>query len=84
MNYKQLNGYSIEEGFNKFNKENPHIYNAFEQEAAQNWLSIGLDGMIFWEVQIKILKLTMPINPITQGSSLKNTHNMKPCLSLEN
>ena len=33
MNYKQLNGYSIEEGFNKFNKENPHIYDAFEQEA---------------------------------------------------
>ena len=33
MNYKELNGHSIEEGFNKFNKENPHIYNAFEEQA---------------------------------------------------
>ena len=33
MDYKQLNGYSIREGFNKFNTENPHIFKAFEQQA---------------------------------------------------
>ena len=33
MNYKELNGYSIREGFNKFNKENPHIFEAFEDQA---------------------------------------------------
>jgi len=32
MNYKQLNGCSIREGFNKFNKENPQIFKAFEQQ----------------------------------------------------
>ena len=32
MNYKELNGMSIREGFQKFHKENPHIYNAFEQQ----------------------------------------------------
>ena len=33
MNYKELNGYSIRDGFNKFNDENPHIFKAFEQQA---------------------------------------------------
>lgn len=33
MNYKELNGYSIREGFNKFNSENPHIYKAFEEQS---------------------------------------------------
>jgi len=33
MNYKELNGVSIRDGFNKFNAVNPHIYKAFEQEA---------------------------------------------------
>lgn len=32
MNYKQLNKVSIREGFNNFNRRNPHIYKAFEQE----------------------------------------------------
>jgi hypothetical protein len=32
MNYRQLNGYSIRDGFNKFNKENPHVYKAFEEQ----------------------------------------------------
>ena len=32
MNYKELNGHSIREGFNKFNNENPHIFEAFEKE----------------------------------------------------
>ena len=32
MNYKQLNGCSIREGFNKFNKENPHIFKVFEEQ----------------------------------------------------
>lgn len=30
MNYKQLNGVSIREGFEKFHAENPHIYRQFE------------------------------------------------------
>ena len=33
MNYKELNGCSIRDGFNKFNKENPHIFIAFEEQA---------------------------------------------------
>jgi len=33
MNYKELNGYSIREGFNKFNEENPHIFKEFEEQA---------------------------------------------------
>ena len=33
MNYHELNGHSIREGFNEFNQANPHIYAAFEIEA---------------------------------------------------
>ena len=33
MNYKELNGHSIRDGFDKFNAENPHIFKAFEQQA---------------------------------------------------
>tara|TARA_R100000951_G_scaffold110853_1_gene109184 strand:- start:534 stop:884 length:351 start_codon:yes stop_codon:yes gene_type:complete len=32
MNYKELNGYSIKEGFEKFNNENPHVLEAFEEQ----------------------------------------------------
>jgi hypothetical protein len=32
MNYKELNGHSIREGFNKFHKENPHVFDAFEEQ----------------------------------------------------
>lgn len=32
MNYKELNGHSIREGFNQFNEDNPQIYNAFEEQ----------------------------------------------------
>ena len=40
MNYRELNGISIREGFEKFNKENPHIFKAFENEALRA-LSMG-------------------------------------------
>jgi len=33
MNYHQLNGVSIRDGFTKFHKENPHIYTAFKNQA---------------------------------------------------
>lgn len=33
MNYQELNGHTIREGFNKFNFENPHIFKAFEKQA---------------------------------------------------
>ncbi len=33
MNYQQLNGISIRDGFKLFNEANPHIYNAFEAQA---------------------------------------------------
>jgi len=33
MNYQQLNGVSIRKGFNQFNEDNPHIFQAFEKEA---------------------------------------------------
>jgi len=32
MNYKELNGISIREGFVKFHNENPHIFEAFEKQ----------------------------------------------------
>jgi len=32
MNYKELTGKSIKEGFEKFNAKNPHIYKAFEAQ----------------------------------------------------
>lgn len=33
MTFQELNGYSIREGFDRFNKNNPHIYKAFEKQA---------------------------------------------------
>ena len=33
MNYQELNGCTIRDGFNKFNGENPHIFTAFEEQA---------------------------------------------------
>lgn len=33
MNYKELNGKSIREGFIEFNRDNPHIYMEFETQA---------------------------------------------------
>ena len=33
MNYKQLNKRTIREGFNDFNKKNPHVYEHFEKQA---------------------------------------------------
>ncbi|RUP42325.1 MAG: hypothetical protein EKK63_01730 [Acinetobacter sp.] len=33
MNYKQLTGKSIRDGFIEFNKNNPHIYKSFEKQA---------------------------------------------------
>lgn len=35
MNYQQLNGHSIREGFISFNKENPHIFQEFEKQALE-------------------------------------------------
>lgn len=32
MNYKELNGESIREGFEKFHKANPHVYVEFEKQ----------------------------------------------------
>ncbi len=33
MNYKDLNGITIREGFEKFHSDNPHVYRAFESQA---------------------------------------------------
>lgn len=33
MNYQELNGHTIREGFTKFNRDNPHIFKAFERQA---------------------------------------------------
>lgn len=33
MNYRELNGTSIRDGFNKFHLENPSVFTAFEKEA---------------------------------------------------
>ena len=33
MNYKELNGESIRDGFDRFNKDNPDVFTAFEKEA---------------------------------------------------
>ncbi len=36
MNYKELNGFSIREGFEKFHAENPHIYKEFEEQVLKS------------------------------------------------
>lgn len=33
MNYQELNGHSIREGFKTFHSENPHIFAEFERQA---------------------------------------------------
>ena len=33
MNYKELNGISIREGFEQFNSSNPHVFCEFEKQA---------------------------------------------------
>lgn len=33
MNYEELTGHTIREGFMKFHKENPYVYKAFEKQA---------------------------------------------------
>lgn len=33
MNFQELNGYSIRDGFNAFHADNPQIYQAFEEQA---------------------------------------------------
>lgn len=33
MNYQELNGRSIREGFLEFHSKNPHVYEAFEKQA---------------------------------------------------
>jgi len=35
MNYKELTGKSIREGFLEFHKNNPHVYAAFEQQCLE-------------------------------------------------
>lgn len=35
MNYAELNGKTIREGFYEFHKTNPHVYHAFEEQALQ-------------------------------------------------
>ena len=32
MNYKEMNGKTIKEAFDKFNKENPHVYHEFKEQ----------------------------------------------------
>ena len=33
MNYKELHGISIRDGFNLFHNDNPHVYKEFEKQA---------------------------------------------------
>jgi hypothetical protein len=33
MNYRQLNGKTIRQGFNEFHEENPQVYKSFEEQA---------------------------------------------------
>jgi hypothetical protein len=33
MNYRELNGHSIRDGFQDFHQKNPHIYMVFEEQA---------------------------------------------------
>jgi len=35
MNYKELTGKTIRQGFNDFNENNPHVFQAFEKQALQ-------------------------------------------------
>lgn len=74
MNYKELNGISIREGFNKFHKENPHVYAAFEK---QSLMGIGLGrtklsaklilNWIRWNEFLKTSGLNFKINDAYQS-----------------
>ena len=52
MNYKELNGHSIRDGFTAFNKANPHIFAAFEEQAlkaiAKGRIKISSKLIINW------------------------------------
>lgn len=74
MNYKQLNKISIREGFEKFNKENPHIYQAFEVKALS--LISRTNGKISskhiinelrWEVPVTSNDINFKINDAFQS-----------------
>ncbi len=74
MNYKELNGCSIRDGFNKFNKENPHIYEQFEKqvftaiEKGRNKLSAKLIiNWIRWNEFLRTSDMNFRINDAYQS-----------------
>ena len=74
MNYKELNGRSIREGFAQFHKENPHVFEQFEKQAlraiekGRKKLSAKLIiNWIRWNEFLKTSDLNFKINDAYQS-----------------
>ena len=71
MNYKEMTGMSIQEKFDKFDKENPTVYVLFLQQVLKA-ISKGKNkiseksvlGFIRWEIQFQTTGDTYKINDI--------------------
>jgi hypothetical protein len=74
MNYKELNGQSIREGFNDFHAANPHIFAAFERQVF-NAINKGrkkisaklIINVIRWEMYLESVDLNFKINDAYQS-----------------
>jgi hypothetical protein len=74
VNYKQLNGISIREGFEDFHKANPHIFEAFADQVFQA-LKQGkkkvsakmILNVIRWNQYLKTNDLSFKINDAYQA-----------------
>ena len=74
MNYKELNGKSIRDGFNEFNEANPHIFAAFERQVF-NAINKGrkkisaklIINVIRWEMYLESVDLNFKINDAYQS-----------------
>ena len=74
MNYKELNGISIRQGFTEFNKKNPQIYRTFEKQAlraianGRTKLSAKMIiNWIRWETSLTSEELNFKINDAYQS-----------------
>ena len=94
MNYRQLNGKTIRQGFNEFHEENPQVYKSFEEQAlkaiekGRKKLSAKLIiNWIRWNEVLRTsdenFKIMMLIKHITLDISLNCILNIVKSLTLE-
>lgn len=85
MNYQELNGKTIREGFNEFNKDNPHIYKQFEVQALRA-INKGREKIsakliinyIRWNEFLKTTDLNFKINDAYQSYYARYFVKMNP------